>query len=168
MWGLACDYFVNNACQPRAHATMLYTKMPDTLLGTELVSIWAHSRDGEESGERTAEGKETRAYVAAYVHAWAHTCYPLRRPLARAHTQRFTDNTCAARCGAPQRATHTEICGRKCRWDLLMCLSSYLAYRSLALYLSKGTREEKERERSIRTLSELDFTPCARRSVCTM
>lgn len=45
--GSACDYFVNNACQPRAHATTLYTKMPDTLLGTGLVSIWAHrAREG--------------------------------------------------------------------------------------------------------------------------
>lgn len=57
--GTACDYFVNNACQPRAHATMLYTKMPDTLLGTGLVSIWARR-------------VEVEFYIAGYVHA--HVC----------------------------------------------------------------------------------------------
>lgn len=59
--GSVCDYFVNNACQPRAHATTLYTKMPDTLLGTGLVSIWPH---------KTQEGLYVaELYTRTHVHS---------------------------------------------------------------------------------------------------
>lgn len=59
----SCDYFVNNAYQTWAHATMLYTKMPDTLLGTELVSIRPHIE-----WEREREEKRRRGRMRICIH----------------------------------------------------------------------------------------------------
>lgn len=85
--GSACDWFVNNACQPRAseraiaHATTLYTKMPDTLLGTELVStcIWPHKSRGG-----VLYNHQTCACVPAHTSArYTLNCYLCVRGLRR-------------------------------------------------------------------------------------
>lgn len=146
-WGLgSCDYFVNNAYQARAHATMLYTKMPDTLLGTVLVSTRARCRvreSGKEEKEERGAG-DICIRLCTRVGIYVHTCHPLRR--LRVHMRRR--RVCRA---AAWLATHTEIRGHKCRWDLLMQLGN----------LSCSIHREMH-EITIRTLFEMNFIRAAR------
>jgi len=135
-WGLACDYFVNNACQPRAHAATLYTKMPDTLLGTELVSIWLHRRERERERKRErseCEGsRRGRERVCTY--AWAHACYPLLRAVM--HRWRCV---CARAYRSPRPTHKSDVSADGiCRYGrcLSFCFcSSFPLSLSLSLFL---------------------------------
>lgn len=82
--------------------------------------------------------------VSAYVRVGTyviHTCHPLRRLRIHMYRRRV--------CGVPTwPATHTEIRGHKCRWDLLMQLGN--------IFLSFSIHQET-REITIRILFEMNF-----------
>jgi hypothetical protein len=159
--GLACDYFVNNACQPRAHAATLYTKMPDTLLGTELVSIWLH-RGQREKENKLWECKGPRrgrervcdrrcARVGMYVLSITARGYAPMAIHARAR----------ARAYRSPRPTHKSDVSADgiCRYGRCLSFSlSSLPPRSLSLSLSVlAERRAKVEREKFRAFRETDF-----------
>lgn len=111
-----------------------YIRRCQTRYSEPSLYLYGHIERGRERDED--RGICTRLYTRVGTYVLSIT------PAARTHA-----------ADALQRATHTEIYGRKCRWYSLMW--------PVVLSLSLSIRRETRGDRIIRALSEMDFIRAA-------
>lgn len=117
-------------------------------------SLYLYEHTGKvrerEKAERRRRGREENGgpYMYPPMYARGHICTYTCHPLRRLRVHMYRRRVCRA---AAWLATHTEIRGHKCRWDLLMQLGK------LSFSIQRVMHEI-----TIRTLFEMNFIRATR------